>query len=141
MGACRGTEHSGVRGTKAPAGTSKLCAMAWGETKGSSALRRSCQVGQSLKPVSSSGHQGLPSAASRWSPATLVHLLTHCHLPAPRRFLEASELCPEAAGAGPCLSPALFKHHVVNTEPGTMLTAGTKQTGFWPHGACAPGGQ
>ena len=62
-----------------------------------------------------------------------MHLLTHCHLLVPRRLLEASEFCPEVAGAGPCLSPASFKPHVVNTEPSTVPTAGTKQrkqTGF-----------
>ena len=107
-------------------------------------MRGSCHVDQSLKSISSSGHQGLPSAATHWSPAILGHLLTHCHLPVPRRFLEASAFCPEFAGAGPCLSPALFKSHVVNTETSTVPTAGTKQTkqtGFWPRGAYVPVGK
>lgn len=86
-----------VGATKAPAGISKLCPMAWEETKGSSGRGRSCQVDQGLKFISSSGRQDLlpPTRA----PAIWVHLLTPCHLLVPKGFLEVLEFCPEVAAA------------------------------------------
>lgn len=124
-----------VGATKAPAGISKLCPMAGEETKGSSARGRSCQVDQGLKFISSSGRQDLLPPTR--SPAIPVHLLTPCHLLVPKGFLEALGFCPEVAAAsalrllevaGPCLSPASFEPRALNTELGTLLTAGTKET-------------
>lgn len=90
---------------------------------------------QGLKFISSSGRQDLLPPTR--SPGIPVHLLTPCHLLVPKGFLEVLEFCPEVAAAsalrllevaGPCLSPASFEPRVLNTELGTLLTAGTKQT-------------
>lgn len=97
----------------------------------------------SLKSISSSGHQGLPSAASHWSPAILVHLLTHCHLPVPRRLLEASEFCPEVAEQAPASHQLAFKLSCCNTELKHCAHCGDKTEKadrVPPHGAYVPVG-